>query len=217
MRTSAPGLSLAVQTGPAAEPVTRAEAKVHAKIDTNDEDTYVDGLVSSARQLVEELTGRVLITQTWTATLDDWPSANPMHDWWNGVRELPITTALSADRVQIPKAPFRTVSKVELIDEDNTATEIATTVWYSGVKHGTGELMLRRGQVWPATLRDFGGIRITFTVGYGANPSDVPFALRQAVMMLVAHWYETREPSLERGGKVPFTVDALLAPYRVLR
>jgi len=55
--------------------------------------------------------------------------------------------------------------------------------------------------------------------GYGAAASDVPQPLRQAVLLLVAHWFERREP-VELGSAletVPMTVGGLLAPYRSVR
>ena len=49
-------------------------------------------------------------------------------------------------------------------------------------------------------------------------PTDVPEPLRQAIRLLVAHWYENR--GLIAVGQsvavLPATVAALLAPYRVL-
>ena len=46
----------------------------------------------------------------------------------------------------------------------------------------------------------------------------VPAALRQAMLMLVGHWYAAREATAEtRLEPVPHGVKALIAPYRRLR
>ena len=49
-------------------------------------------------------------------------------------------------------------------------------------------------------------------------PTDVPEPLRQAIRLLVAHWYENR--GLVATGTtiavLPATVAALIAPYRML-
>jgi uncharacterized phiE125 gp8 family phage protein len=61
------------------------------------------------------------------------------------------------------------------------------------------------------------GIELDVTVGYGDAATDVPEPLRQAVRLLVAHWYENR--GLAAIGTVtvlPTTVAALIAPYRML-
>lgn len=72
---------------------------------------------------------------------------------------------------------------------------------------------------WAVTQsgRSAAGIEIDITAGYGDAASDVPEALRQAVRLLVAHWYENR--GLATTGAItvlPATVAALLAPYRML-
>ena len=59
---------------------------------------------------------------------------------------------------------------------------------------------------------------ITFTAGYGA-PAEIPAAIRQAMLLLIAHWYENRAAvSLGTSpSALPMAVDALLAPYRRIR
>lgn len=56
---------------------------------------------------------------------------------------------------------------------------------------------------------------MTITAGYG-GPSDVPAAIRQALLMLVAQWFDQRQVT-GAGTALPFTVEALLAPYRRVR
>ena len=53
---------------------------------------------------------------------------------------------------------------------------------------------------------------ITFTAGYGADPSDVPAPLRQALLLLVAHGYAHRETD----AGLPMMVQALIQPFRVV-
>ena len=52
------------------------------------------------------------------------------------------------------------------------------------------------------------------TVGYGAEPSDVPAAIRQWILIQVAHYYEHREATVE-GAVTPLPkLHALLDPFR---
>jgi uncharacterized phiE125 gp8 family phage protein len=80
----------------------------------------------------------------------------------------------------------------------------------------------RASTTWllPAPGRIAGGIELDVTVGYGDAATDVPEALRQAVRLLVAHWYENRgvvATDTTRVAPLPSTITALLAPYRMLR
>jgi len=67
--------------------------------------------------------------------------------------------------------------------------------------------------------RAFNAFEVAFTAGYGDAASDVPQPIRQAVQLLVAHWFERREPVAFGAGpqEVPAIVAGLLQPYRRVR
>ena len=55
----------------------------------------------------------------------------------------------------------------------------------------------------------------TFTATYGgAGQPAVPNDLRQAVLMLAAHWYENREASSVAMREPPFGVSEIIREYR---
>jgi uncharacterized phiE125 gp8 family phage protein len=71
----------------------------------------------------------------------------------------------------------------------------------------------------PAPGRIAAGIELDVTVGYGDASVDVPEALRQAIRLLVGHWYDNRgvvAPGTTQAVAMPETVAALIAPYRML-
>ena len=69
----------------------------------------------------------------------------------------------------------------------------------------------------PAPGRLAAGIELDVTVGYGDAAVDVPQALRQAIRLLVAHWYENRGlVTVGTATVLPQSVAALIAPYRML-
>src|SRR5262249_25556880 len=162
------------------EPVTLDEAKSHARIETTADDTLVTGLIAAARQLVEKITHRALITQTWTLTLDAWPrNYSSQDDWWDGLRDGAITMVDTSDEVEIRKAPFAAITKVETVNEDGTKTIWDPTNYYTTTRQQFGRLTKKAGSIWPilaVPVRQRGGILITFTSGYGPNASDVPMA-----------------------------------------
>jgi hypothetical protein len=57
-------------------------------------------------------------------------------------------------------------------------------------------------------------VRVKFTAGYGAAAS-VPSDLVSALMLLIAHWDQNREPVVigTITSALPMSVDTLLAPY----
>ena len=70
-----------------------------------------------------------------------------------------------------------------------------------------------------AAPRALNAYEVAFTAGYGDEPEDVPAPIRQALLLLVAHWFERREPVVLGAApqEVPATVAGLLLPYRRLK
>ena len=72
------------------------------------------------------------------------------------------------------------------------------------------------GQTWPPHLQDDNAISVTWWAGYGASGSDVPAAIRHAMLMLIAHWYESRSTVLVGSISKPleFAVESLLSSQK---
>jgi uncharacterized phiE125 gp8 family phage protein len=70
----------------------------------------------------------------------------------------------------------------------------------------------------PVPGRIAAGIELDVTVGFGDAAADVPEPLRQAIRLLVAHWYENRGlvAAADKSTVLPSTVAALISSYRVL-
>lgn len=180
---------------PATEPVTREDAKLHARIDSSAEDDLIDALIKSARVEVENRTGRALISQRWRIVRDGVPRGGVMRVAPGPVTSLDAVTVYGSDG--LPR----------LIAPDEYEVDLIST---------PGRLKLKAGRFWGA--RSMNGLEVDFTCGYG-DPTDVPAPLRHAVLLLVAHWYENREAAHvgALAGAVTHGVGALLAPYRMPR
>lgn len=180
--------------GPAVEPLTRAEAKAYLRIDTDAEDLLVDALILAARRAVEAQTGRVLLEQTWRFVRDAWPLSNVI------VTPLAPVRAILAASVTLADGSSAVVPEEALILRADRAPALI---------HVEPALVPRPGVA-------AGGISLTVTAGYGAAADDVPADLIQAVRLVMAHFYEHRDGSGE-AQKLPATLVALLAPYRLVR
>ena len=67
-------MALAIKTAPTTEPLTIDEAKLHLREDGTDQDDLISSLIVAARQHVEDVLKRSLITQTWELWLEEFPS-----------------------------------------------------------------------------------------------------------------------------------------------
>lgn len=191
-------MALVLLSGPLIEPITLAEAKAHLRVDGSVEDTLIASLVTTSRLHVEAALSCALISQSWTYLLDAWPK--------NGT-------------VILPMYPVQSIELVQVYDAEDSVSVVAPEDY---LLDGTGpppRFVRRNLKSWPRPGRSANGIEIAFTAGYGTAASDVPEPVRQALHLLVAHWYEHREPAgCENGSiRIPPTISSLLSPYTAKR
>lgn len=191
-------MGLVLKTGPAVEPVTLAEAKLHLRVepDQTDEDTLIGDLIVAARQHIELVTGRAFVTQTWQYVLDAFPS----------------------DEIRLPRPPLQSVTSVKYKLEDGTDETLDSGQYVVDITAEPGLIVTAPGYDWPTdTLYPSGAVTVEYKAGYGDAASDVPTGIKQGLLLLLGHWYENRETVVvgQTGNSVPFAADALLWPYRV--
>ncbi len=192
-------MALVLLSPPVQEPVTLADAKQHLRVDTTDEDALISRVMIGARSELERGLGRAFITQSWTYLLDAWPTGYAL--------PLPLSPVQSIDAVRVYAL------------DDSFSVMPAAGYLLDGL--GSPPRLIRRGTLpWIAPQRPGNGIAIDFTAGYGSQPTDVPAALRIAMLLLISHWYENRQLADTGGGAgvtLPPMVRDLIDPYRVRR
>lgn len=177
---------------PVVEPISLAEAKDFLRVETADEDPLIAALIAAGRIHVERQSGIALIAQSWRLVLDCWPEAGRI-----AVRPVPLK-ALAAARVFDFDGEARAVDLQAFVVDASTST-LAFIPW-----------------ILPMPTRIAAGIELDVIAGFGDTAADVPEPLRQAVRLLVAHWYENRAGIAgAEGPPLPAGAAALIAPYRV--
>lgn len=186
-------------TPPASEPILLSDAKLHLRIESSytADDTYISTLLSVAREYVESITNRKLITQTWEAYLTDWPR--------------------SADYISLPFGSLQSVTSVVYIDSDGTSHTWPNTEYTVESTTEPGRIVLNYMHSWPSvTLHPSNPIQIQFVCGYGANGSAVPMPIIHAIKLMISDMYEQREPFVVGRNYIPTnTINMLLFPYRI--
>jgi len=179
---------------PAVEPVTLQEVKDHLRIVIADDDTILAFTIQSAREHVEDMISRALITQTWELVLNRFPSI-----------------------IDLPYPPLQTVASIVYIDSDGLQQTLDPSVYAVDTKNTPGRVRPAYDQSWPATRKDINTVTITYTAGYGNATTDVPGPIRSALLLLIGHLYENREATAPfQITNLPLGVDRLLAPYRMI-
>lgn len=186
-------MALTLVTAPSVEPISLTEAKLHLRVDISDDSTLIVALIKTAREMVEDISRRALITQVWKYILDEFPAG---------------------DEIEIPKPPLQSVASITYKDQDGNTSTFSSASYIVNTDADPGKVVLAYGESWPSTsLYPTGAITVQFTCGFGDAATDVPEKYRQAMYLLIGHWYENREAVQMTGAvpkQIPFAVEALL-------
>ncbi len=189
-----------IQTTPPANlPVSLTDAKLHLRVDHDDEDLLIDGLIEAATDHLDGWTGilgRCLEEQEWRQDFD----------WFAQVIRLPLWPVNS-----ISSITWRDIAgQIATVHSDDYALKSDALGAYVRFKDGFS---------YPNGLHQNAAISVTFNAGYpqAGDPleSTVPAAIKAAILLLVGHWYQNREAVSDSAPtELPLAVNSLIAPYR---
>jgi uncharacterized phiE125 gp8 family phage protein len=179
-------------TQPGLEPLTLAEVKLHCRVDGAEQDTLVALYLTAAREHCENVTGARCITQTWELALDRFPCG----------------------AFQLPGYPLQSVETIEYLDAngDPQAVDPADLVIDTFQKPGSVSSSLP----WPETQDTINAVRVTYKLGFGDDPTDVPSGLRAAILLHAGDLSENRQGQQKDALNANPAVDNLLFPFRLL-
>jgi uncharacterized phiE125 gp8 family phage protein len=192
--------STKVISQPEQEPISLEQAKAHLRIiDFNGDDDLISALIIAAREWVENYTQRALITQTIRFQLDSLP-------WFGNYRPLGAMLYLPMPRVQV-------VNSIKYLDGSGTQHTLDESRYVVDTDSEPCRVVSQQHQPFPFTARLPGAISIEYVAGYGDNGSDVPYGLKQAMLLLVGHWYRATSSVGDFGTEAPMGVYSLCAVH----
>lgn len=198
-------MSLKVITPPTVEPVSLEEARLHLRLDTYDsppahpDDELVESLITAAREWAENFTGRALAPQTLELALDEFP----------------------ADEIELQRVPVTSITSVTYVDTDGATQTLSNTLYTLDNYSEPSWLLPAVDTEWPETGEVVNTVKIRYVVGYSARTdadqaNPLPKSFKQAMLLLIGHWYKTREDSSSvKLESVPMGAESLLRPYRL--
>lgn len=161
-------------TAPADYPVSLTNVKSHLNVDHTNDDVYLETLMMSATGNAENILNRRLITQTWKAFLDEWPSE---------------------DYITLPFGKLQTVTSVKYKTQVAIETTVSSSDYIVDIDSDPGRVMLGSNKTWPSDdLYPSNPIYVQFTCGYGTEAdSSVPGPILNAILIMIGDAYAHRE------------------------
>ncbi len=187
---------LRLKTAPTATPVSVAEAKTHLRIDSSftADDTYIETLISVATFAAENYMNLWIMQQSWYLDIDSFP------DYFNLLR------GQNDDLI---------INSITYADTDNANQTLAASNYFGDGSMKPARIYFAPDATIPSTYDKPNAVVVDFTAG-NRNASDVPAPIRQAILLMVGTYYETRQTVSDRTYKeIPQSAEFLLMPYRV--
>jgi len=196
-------VTLAVVVPPAVEPVSLAEMKTHLRIDITDDDSLISTLITAARDYIERVTRRTMIYTGYKLLLDTFPG------WSVHLPRLPVLDQ-SAGVEFLTATPL-----VQYYNLQGVLTTLtAGTDYELDLYHNPPRLVLPPMVYWPWTqLGKTNAVQISFVAGYSADASLVPPLLKNAIKLLVSHWYNNREAVGSVGDEIALAIESICKIY----
>lgn len=178
-----------IKTAPTVEPILLAEAQAHCRsIDDTAENSTLTALIIAAREYCELYTRKALAPQTIELYLDYFPTD-----------------------IYLPLPPVTSVTSIIYTDYLGVATTVTNTDYI--VDAINNRIVLVYDKTWPSfTPYATNPIKITYVAGY--TSATIPKAIKQAMLLLIGHWYINREATGTADKPIEFSVRNLLSLHR---
>ena len=178
-------------TPPSSEPVSAADVRAQARVDSSTEDaTTIAMYITAAREQAEKYQGRAIGAQTIELSLDAFPS-------------FPL---------KLPMAPLVSLTSVSVTDSEGSATSMSTSDFVVDTYAEPGRIHMKSAAQWPSvSLQEIGGIKIRYVAGAAASVSQ-----KLAILMVAAYWFENREAAVEVPKAIEGAFRALLDGDRIV-
>lgn len=220
--------------------VALEDAKAHLRIDpvNTAEDSVIEGLIQAATDWVENYCRISILESRWRMRLDHFPTSGepielPIRPLVVRDMEAPVDgiPLLVSSRSGLPTVYLKVgvgAQAPPILQQDSPVITVRNTTDDADIIIRPAEEFFLAHDGNPPTVALYGGgdfwpmvplwrsypVSVEWTAGMCQTAADVPKGLKQAILLLVGHYFLNREAvSVTAGMPMPFGVAALLSQY----
>lgn len=172
-----------------AEPISLELAKAQCRVTDDSEDRLIEGYIIAAREWVENYTGHILVRR---------PVAQTFSEFWA--------------YLELYYRPVSEVVDIEYVDTAGAAQSVLPAALITGSFY---PYRVRPSDAWPPILT-YSPVTVNYIAGY--DEGEVPQALIQAMLLLIAHYQSNRAAVRSAAGvvsqEIPLAVVSLCDQFR---
>lgn len=190
-------MSLKLIDKPDRRAITLTEAKAHVRQEETADDNLIRTMTDGAIARAQTITRRQFITAKYEMRFDRFPH------WF-----------------EFPRPPLQAVESdgIKYIDNNGDEQTFDAAKYIVDTFRTIGRVVLKSGESWPSVDDEINVVRVQFVAGYGDDPNDVPEDIREAIKLILGHFYENREDSIVGTSvtSIPQGALDLLGGHRIL-
>ena len=181
--------------------LTLDDAKRQLHVTTDSDDDLITSHIKAATQLLENRTNRCFVAQTRLLKM----------------RTFSDPRYVIGRTIRPSRSPIKSVSSISYVDSEGTTTTLPSSDYTTSIGDQPGEITEAYNATWPATRNTANDVTITYVAGHSTVSTGVPENIKQAVRMVVGHWYRNREAVITGtiSKEIEYGVDALLESEHV--
>lgn len=185
-----------VITAPTYEPISAADVAEYIRVDDLAEDQLLlDGMITAARQYLEQYLSRPIATQTLEEALTGW--ADPI----------------------VLDSSLQSVTSIKYLDLNGIEQTLASNQYLVDTYSEPAQITPAYNVEYPELYAVPNNVKIRYVAGYtsGGSPdlNPMPKPLRFAMMLIIGDLYANREAGGDKPYQINPTVESLLQFYRL--
>lgn len=185
-----------VITAPTYEPISAADVAEYIRVDDLAEDQLLlDGMITAARQYLEQYLSRPIATQTLEEALTGW--ADPI----------------------VLDSSLQSVTSIKYLDLNGIEQTLASNQYLVDTYSEPAQITPAYNVEFPELYAVPNNVKIRYVAGYtsGGSPdlNPMPKPLRFAMMLIIGDLYANREAGGDKPYQINPTVQSLLQFYRL--
>jgi uncharacterized phiE125 gp8 family phage protein len=171
-------------TPPAGEPITLEQAKSALRVDHDEDDAWLQSLITAARQRIEHEANRLFLRQSVESLRDG---------FYCGAR-------VSAGTLLLLPGIVSTVAALEVL-QDGSYVAVDPALYDVDTARVPARVVPVSPYSWPSHDRRPNAVRLTFDAGY-ATTAAIPEQWLRPLYFLVSHWYKNPD-AYQQDGRTP--------------
>ena len=163
-------------------------AKEFLRVDFSADDTLIANLITAGVEIAQNYTNTKFLTHTYTLSMESWDDVYVSNsdivysnNYFTYGGFYSKYTGLA--QIVLPYPPLKAITHLKYYDTDNVQQTWADTNYWAGTWiNQKGFIEIKQGVSTPELYNRADAIEIKFECGYGSSSSDVPDAIKQAIL-----------------------------------